>query len=107
MKSSVFWDETPCSQLKFKRRFGGQYSLYLQRRSISQVARSMWQEKQNISQISCLAYSSILKMEVTCSSEISVDFQRTTWRCIPEDRTFHKHRDNLKSYKIIYIRKEY
>jgi hypothetical protein len=28
--------------------------------------------------ISCLAYSSILKMAATCSSETSVDFQRTT-----------------------------
>jgi hypothetical protein len=27
---------------------------------------------------SCLAYSSILKMEATCSSETSVDFQRLT-----------------------------
>jgi hypothetical protein len=28
--------------------------------------------------ISCLAYSSALKMEVTCSSETPVDFQWTT-----------------------------
>jgi hypothetical protein len=28
--------------------------------------------------VSCLAYYSILKMEATCSSETSVDFQRTT-----------------------------
>jgi hypothetical protein len=36
--------------------------------------------------ISCLAYSSTLKMEVTCSSEMSVEFQQTTGRYIPEDR---------------------
>jgi hypothetical protein len=35
--------------------------------------------------ISILAYSSTLKMEATCSSEMSVDFQLTT-RYIPEDR---------------------
>jgi hypothetical protein len=35
---------------------------------------------------SCLAYSSTLKMEATCLSETSVDFQRTTRRYIPEDR---------------------
>jgi hypothetical protein len=35
----------------------------------------------------CLAYSSTLKMEATCSSEKSVDFQRITRRYIPEDRT--------------------
>jgi hypothetical protein len=38
--------------------------------------------------VSCLAYSSTLKMEATCSSETSVDFQRTTVRCIPEDKLF-------------------
>jgi hypothetical protein len=37
--------------------------------------------------VSCLAYSSILKMESTYSSETSVDFQRTTRRYVPEDRT--------------------
>jgi hypothetical protein len=50
--------------------------------------------------ISCLAYPSTLKMEVTCSTETSVDFQRTTWRYIPEDRTLHNHRcENVKSCK--------
>jgi hypothetical protein len=34
----------------------------------------------------CLVYSSILKVEPTCSSEMSFDFQRTTWRYIPEDK---------------------
>jgi hypothetical protein len=29
--------------------------------------------------VSCLVYST-LKMEVTCSSEASLHFQRTTWR---------------------------
>jgi hypothetical protein len=33
-----------------------------------------------------LAYISTLKMEVTCSSEMSVDFQWTTYH-IPEDRS--------------------
>jgi hypothetical protein len=32
-----------------------------------------------------------LKIEVTCSSETSVDFQRTKWHYIPEDRTLNKH----------------
>jgi hypothetical protein len=35
--------------------------------------------------VSCLTYSATFKMEVTCSSERSVDFQRTTQRYIPED----------------------
>jgi hypothetical protein len=37
--------------------------------------------------VSCLVYHSVLKMEATCSSETSVDFQRTTRRNVPEDRT--------------------
>jgi hypothetical protein len=45
---------------------------------------------------------STLKMEVTCSSETSVDTQRTTRRYIPEDGTLHNHRcENLKSYIIL------
>jgi hypothetical protein len=40
-------------------------------------------------QVSCLAYLSTLKMEMTCSSETSVDFRRVTWRYIPVDETFH------------------
>jgi hypothetical protein len=47
--------------------------------------------------VSCLAYSSILKMETIFSSETSVHFQRTTRRYVPEDRTLHNHRcENLK-----------
>jgi hypothetical protein len=38
-----------------------------------------------------LAYSSTLKMEATCSSEMSVDFQWATQHYIPEDRTLHDH----------------
>jgi hypothetical protein len=29
-------------------------------------------------------YDLLFKMEETCSSEMSVDFQRTTWRYVPE-----------------------
>lgn len=34
-----------------------------------------------------LGYSSVLKMEFTCSYETPVDSQRITLPCIPEDRT--------------------
>jgi hypothetical protein len=37
--------------------------------------------------VSCSAYSSTLKMETIYSSEMSVEFQRTTRRYIPEDST--------------------
>jgi hypothetical protein len=39
--------------------------------------------------VSFLAYSSTLKMVVTCSSETSADFQQTAQLYIPEDRTIH------------------
>jgi hypothetical protein len=48
--------------------------------------------------VSCLSYST-LKMEVACSSETPVDFQRTVRHYIPEDRTFHNHcYENLRSF---------
>jgi hypothetical protein len=38
-------------------------------------------------------------METICSSETSVDTQRTTWPYIREDDTLLNHRcENLKSY---------
>jgi hypothetical protein len=47
----------------------------------------------------CSAYS-IMKTDMTCSSEMSIDFQQTTWGYIPEDSsTLHNHFcENLKSY---------
>jgi hypothetical protein len=55
--------------------------------------------------LSCFAYSSILKIEKTCFSETFVDFQRTTWRYFPEDRTllntlFILLRSKLVAHKI-------
>jgi hypothetical protein len=53
--------------------------------------RSRQQAKQGFMLVSCVAYSSILQMEATCSSETSVDFQPTTGRYIPEHRTSYKN----------------
>jgi hypothetical protein len=46
--------------------------------------------------VSSLAYSLTLKMEVTFSSEISADYQWTTQRYIPENRTLLNGRTGLK-----------
>jgi hypothetical protein len=62
MKGTIFWDITPCSPLSVNRRFGGTYRLL-----------SRWFLAQLI--------ASTLKMETICSSETSVDFQRTTPIC--------------------------
>jgi hypothetical protein len=43
-------------------------------------------------------------MEAICSSETSIETQRTTRRHIPEDDTLHNHRcENLKSYNDIFL----
>jgi hypothetical protein len=47
--------------------------------------------------VTCLAYSSTLKMEAICSSETSVGTQRTTRRYIPDDSTLNHRCENLKS----------
>jgi hypothetical protein len=57
MKSSIFWDITPCSPLKFSRHFGGTYRLHLQGRRICQASLPS-----DFTLISCSAYSSTLKM---------------------------------------------
>jgi hypothetical protein len=50
--------------------------------------------------VSCLAYSSTLKMEAIFSSKTSLDLQRTTWCYVAEDTKLHKHScENLRSYK--------
>jgi hypothetical protein len=55
--------------------------------------------------VSWLAYFSTLKIEAKCSSETSVDFQRTTWRYMPEYRTLHNHRcEDLNSDKQPVVR---
>jgi hypothetical protein len=48
--------------------------------------------------------SFIMKIEATCSSEITVDFQRITRHYIPEDRTLCNHRcEGLKSYELRFL----
>jgi hypothetical protein len=37
-----------------------------------------------------LAYFPTLKVEVTCSSEMPVDFEQTAWSYIPEDTNLHQ-----------------
>jgi hypothetical protein len=71
--SSIFWDIISCSLLKVNQGFGGICDLHFHG----------------------------LKMEATCSSKTSVDFQRTTWCHIWEDRTLHNHSyESLKSYTL-------
>jgi hypothetical protein len=61
LKSIIFWDMTPCNPLSFK----------------TYVCLLVFAE----------LISSTLKMEAICSSETSIETQRTTRRHIPEDDT--------------------
>jgi hypothetical protein len=76
MKSSILWYITSCSPLNVNQRFGGTCPLHLQ--GIRITCSTL---------VSHLPYSSTLKTEVTRPPETSVDFQRTTRRYIPENRT--------------------
>jgi hypothetical protein len=69
--SSILWHIMARSPLKINRRFWGKWSNFC------------------FILVSSLDYSPTLKMEAICFSEKSVDSQRTTWHCIPEDRTLH------------------
>jgi hypothetical protein len=67
----VLWDITLCSQLKFNRRFGDAYRLYIEGGRVNQARIPTC-----FRMVSCLAYFSTVKIEATCSSETSVDTQR-------------------------------
>jgi hypothetical protein len=81
MKCSIFWDITPCSPFEVNQRFGGTCHLQLLGQRISQALLPTC-----FMLVSCLVYSSTLKMDVTCSSETTADIQQTTWHYIPEKR---------------------
>jgi hypothetical protein len=54
MKSSIFWDITPCSSLKVNLCFGGKFRLHLQGRGISQAGFTLLATYFTL--VSCLAY---------------------------------------------------
>jgi hypothetical protein len=94
---SVFWDIMPCSLVKAH--VSEEHRLRLQHRSISQ-AGTQHEVGSKLAAcfmlVSCLTYSSTLKMDAICSSETCVEFHRTTRHYIPEGRTlFYKHSVSL------------
>jgi hypothetical protein len=96
MKKSVLRDITPCSPLKMNRRYGGTYRLHLQNRRTSKAVFATC-----FMLVSFLAYSSILRMVATCTSEMSDDCQCTTLHYTLEDRTRHNDGcENLRSYGV-------
>jgi hypothetical protein len=65
IKSSLFWDATPCILVKINRLLRETYRLHLHGQIVFATCFIL---------VSDLDYSSILTMEMTCSSETSVDF---------------------------------
>jgi hypothetical protein len=106
MKSSIFWGITPCNPLKVNRRFGLTCRLHLQGRRIIHVRNQLQASKKpaelvtDFMLVSCLAYSSTLKTEVTCSSETSGDFQMTIRRYIPVEGS-PDFRDIFSRFKLV------
>jgi hypothetical protein len=103
MKSTIFWDITPCIPLSVNRRLGGTNRLNLKGRKIKRWTKPARNQVTSLQVVSCSAIFFTLKMEAICSSETSVDTQRTTLRCIPEDGTLHddERLDSIKSGKYV------
>jgi hypothetical protein len=89
MKNPIMWDITPFLPLKSNRRFRGTCRIHVRGRRISQA--SIHREASGKQVHSNLLFGLLLglKMEETCSSKTSIDFQWTTRRYIPENRTLH------------------
>jgi hypothetical protein len=98
----IFWGRMPLSPLKANRSFDGICRLHHQIRRMSQERNHHEAQLATFFMVvSCSVYSSILKIEVTRSSKISVHRQRTRRHGIPEDRPLHNHRcENLKSHLV-------
>jgi hypothetical protein len=75
-KFYILWEITQCSPLEVNRRFRGTLGFHLPGRRISKLVT--W-----FTLVSLLAYFSTLKMEATCYSETSVEFQPTTKKLYP------------------------
>jgi hypothetical protein len=97
MKSSILQDITACSPLKVNRRFAGTvFSIFRVEPSKKYSWKQEAKEKRLclllvFTLISCLVYSSTFKIEAIYSSEMSVEFQRTTRRYIPHDRILQSY----------------
>jgi hypothetical protein len=92
MKSTIFWDITPCCSLSVNWIFERIYRLHLQGLKIS-LARNQRESRWKASfhlltrWFHVQLIFSTLKMEAVCSSETSVGTQRTIRRYIPHDGT--------------------
>jgi hypothetical protein len=98
MKSSVFWDVTPCNPVEASQSFGGTYRLHLQAEGVSQARNQLVHDDFMLGLLFDPEYGNDMFLEM------SVDFQRTTWRYVPEDRTLRLSSvlKKQRNFKVIY-----
>jgi hypothetical protein len=97
VKTSILWDIISC---RTSTEISEEYIVLIFRvEECGKLGKKPTWSKYQSDWVSCLAYSSNLKLESICFSETSVDFQRTTRHYIPEDRLLHNYRcANLEAY---------
>jgi hypothetical protein len=83
MKSVVSWIVKLCSS-DMAKHVGGTYCFHIQGQRMSEARRQQGWLADCVLLVSCLAYTSTLKVETVCSSEMSGFFQ-ITWHRNTED----------------------
>jgi hypothetical protein len=97
---------TPYSSFKINRRFGGTCCLSLgskkkPKKNPSWIVRWTWSACHLLQADVFINLFFDLKMEYTCSSETSVDLQRTTCRVVPEEGIVHYRRDDSPRFCVV------
>jgi hypothetical protein len=97
----MVWNIIPCSPARVSRRSGATCCLRPHGRRISQ-SRNQYEAEMGVAcfkLVTCLVYSSTMKMEAICSSDTSVDCHLTTRCYTAGDRIDRNHRcEKLKFY---------
>jgi hypothetical protein len=79
MKSTTFWDITPCNPFKVYKSFGGTYHLHLQGRRINRTRNFQRTTRRCIPVMPPLLWSGVLSQ----TANIAVTPQRFQWRGLP------------------------
>jgi hypothetical protein len=90
VKICISFNVTPCSPVDVSRRFGRTCHLNLQCTTVKSTCCLL-----RVGQL--LAYSSNMKIEAICSSEMSLDFDVITWRYIQGNIILVKNTDDNNS----------
>jgi hypothetical protein len=91
--SSVLWNTTQCVDcpLRMNGRFWGKWRFQYQCGVSQSLCKKIHLLATFFMLVSCSAYSTTFKMEVTYTSEMFVDFQKTTWHYMIDAGALHNH----------------